>query len=134
MWNVGNIANSKPCFPVRAVNEGSAIAWIFGVFAWPSLYGHVVNVNPSSTGCFPSNFVFSDLDDRMTYTGCRDTWKCSRSTALKVEVSDGDTAACFTQCRVALLVIWVGYEYVPFPVNHVWVKVVWTTRVIDIVP
>ena len=53
---------------------------------------------------------------------------------LEVEVSDGDTAACFTQSRVALLVIRVGYEDVPFPINHVWVEVVWTTWVIDIVP
>ena len=66
MWNVGDVSNSKTCFPVGAVNEGSAIAWVFGVFTWPSLNGHVVNVNPAATGCFPSDFVFTNLDDGVT--------------------------------------------------------------------
>jgi hypothetical protein len=66
--NVGDISNSKTRFPVGAVNEGSAIAWILGVFTRPSLYGHIVNVNPASSGCFPSDFVFTYLDDGVTNT------------------------------------------------------------------
>ena len=72
--NVGDVSNSETCFPVGTVNEGSPIAWVFGIFTWPSLYSHVVNVNPATTCCFPSDFVFSDLDDGVTNTGCRDTW------------------------------------------------------------
>ena len=49
-------------------------------------------------------------------------------------MSDGDTAACFTQSGIALLVIRVGYEDVPFSINHVRVEVVGAARVVDIVP
>ena len=134
MRYICDVSYPKACFPVRAVNKGSAIAWVFGVFTWPSLYSHVVNVNPATTGCFPSDFVFSDLDDGVTNTRCRNARKGARSASLKVEVSDGHTTAGFTQSRIALLVIRVGYENVPFSIDHVRVEVVRTTWMVDVVP
>ena len=134
MRNVGDVSNSKTCFPVGAVDKGSAITRVFCVFTRPSLHSHVVNVNPAATSGFPCNFVFPDLDDGVTYTRCRNTRKCSRSAALEVEVSNGDATTCFTQSRVALLVVWVGYEDVSFSIDHVWIEVVRAARMVDIVP
>ena len=134
MGDIGNVTDSKACFPVRTVNKGSTIAWIFGVFTWPSLHGHVMDVNPAAASCFPSDFILTDLDDGVTNTGGWDAWKCPGSATLEVEVSDGYATTSFSQSGVALLVIRVGYENVPFSINHVWVEIVWTTWVIDIVP
>ena len=85
--------------------------------------------------CIPALRKLTDTDDDgVADTGSRDAWKRSSSTALEVEVSNGYATACFTQSRVALLVIWVRYEDVPFTVNHVWVEIVWTAWMVDIVP
>ena len=70
MGDIGHIADSKTGFPITSVNEGSAEAWVVGVFSRPCLNGHVVNVNPATHRGFPGHLIFTNLHDGMAETRC----------------------------------------------------------------
>ena len=134
MWYIGHIANAKTGFPVAAVDEGAPETWVVAVLSGPRLNRHVVNVNPSAHGGFPSNFVLADLDDGVAQTGGRNAREVSSGRADKVEMRNGHAPARFADGIVAVVVVRVGHEHVPFAVDHVGVEVVRSRWVVGIVP
>jgi hypothetical protein len=60
--DIANIEEPQASFPVRSIDVGSAIARVALVLTRPSLNGHIVNVDPTSKGSFPTYFCFANLD------------------------------------------------------------------------
>ena len=66
--NIRHITNSKAGFPVTSVDKRATKSRIVRVLAWPSLNGHIVNVNPPTHRGLPSHFVFTHFDDGVAKT------------------------------------------------------------------
>ena len=66
MGDIGYISYSKSCLPVASIDECTAVSRICWVVARPQLDCHIMDVNPATSGVFPSNFIFPDFDYRMS--------------------------------------------------------------------
>ena len=134
MGDISHITDSKAGFPITPVHEGSAKAWVVGVFPGPCLNRHVVNVNPAAHRGLPRHFVLADLHDGMAEAGCWNVREVASGRAHEVEVGNRHATASFPDGVVAVVVVGVGHEHVPLTINHVRVEVMWAGGVIGIVP
>ena len=139
MRDVGDISNSQASLPITSIDECTPISWIVWVLSWPELYGHIVNVNPATVCCFPSHFIFSNFDYNLPLAKAwnEDIWSTgwtARSRPGKIHVRNCYTTTSFTDGIIAFLIIRISNKYVPFPINHVSVDIVWTAWMVNIIP
>ena len=123
MWDIRDVENPQTRLPIGAVDVGPSMPRIIHIVTRPFLAGHIVNVNPATSGCFPSHLSLTNLDN-------------SRQAVLQIEIEmgDGDATTSIPLSDVALGVIGIGYQDVPFFINHLCVEIVGSAGMIEVIP